>query len=255
MKVLIIEDEPAAAKRLQRMLAKLDPSIQVLDILTSVENAVQWLKANVEPELIFMDIQLEDGQSFEILEEIDIASPVIFTTAYDQFAIQAFRYNSIDYLLKPYKEEELQKSYLKYKSLFRQNPAQDSDYNKLLAYIQKEKTPTQERLLVQIGTQLHSVSLKDVAYFYTQLKSVYLITFDGKKYPIDQKLDHLEKILDHVKFFRINRQFIIHINAIDKMFAYSKSRVKLILSPQSDQEIIVSTIRSPEFKKWLAGIS
>jgi two-component system LytT family response regulator len=252
MNILIIEDEPAAATRLKRMLLALDSDIQIEATLVSVEDSVNWVKDHQEPDLIFMDIQLEDGQSFEILETVKISCPVIFTTAYDQFAVRAFQYTSVDYLLKPYKEEELARALMKFKTVFNQKPDM-IDYSELLELLEDRKSTKQDRLLVQIGTQLHSIALRDAAYFYTHLKSVYLVTFNGKKYIIDYKLDQLENILDRSKFFRINRQFIVHIEAINKMHAYSKSRVKLVLEPPAEHETIVSTIRSPEFKKWLSG--
>jgi len=253
MNIIIVEDEMAAAKQLQRRLSSFDESIDASVILSSVEESITWFQSNQTPDLIFMDIQLEDGQSFEILESVEIHSPIIFTTAYDEFAIQAFRYNSIDYLLKPYKEDDLFRALNKFKKQSKPSVNLQSNYANLIEAFMNKDAGFQSRILVQIGTQYHSIDINNIAYFYTQHKIVYLVTFENKKYPTDQNLDQLEKSLNPKHFFRINRQFIIGIESIDKMYSYSKSRVRLILRPPSTDEIVVSTIRSPEFKKWLAG--
>jgi two-component system LytT family response regulator len=234
------------------MLQEIDGSIMVAGVLPSVEHAVRWFAENAMPDLIFMDIQLEDGQSFEIFERIEVTCPIVFTTAYDQYAIRAFRYHSLDYILKPYKKQELTQAYEKFLSLKAKlvNPA--IDYRQLLEVLQP--SPYRDRILVQIGTQLRSVKIEDMAYFFTRDKIVFLVTHDGKKYPTDFNLDQLVQMLDPRVFYRINRQYIIGIEAIDQMFAYSKSRVRLMLKPPAEHEVIVSTDRSSEFKKWLSGV-
>jgi len=253
MKALIVEDEQAAASRLERMLKQLDPDLEILDVIPSVERALQWFGQNQMPDLIFMDIQLEDGQSFEILEKFVVDCPIIFTTAYDQYAIRAFQYFSIDYILKPYKEEVLERAYQKFRSLGSRKNKPSIDYEQLVNTLQR--SPYRDRILVQLGSQLRSLSIEEVAYFFSRDKIVFLVSNDEKRYPTDFSLDQLAKMLDPRTFYRINRQYIVGIESIDQMFAYSKSRVKLILKPKPAEEVIVSTDRSPEFKLWLSGMS
>lgn len=252
MKVVLIEDEEPASERLKKLLLQLDPNIDILQTLVSIKTSVTWLKDN-SPDLIFMDIHLADGLSFEIFKEVRISCPVIFTTAYDQYALQAFKVNSIDYILKPVKKEDLQAAIDKFNAWFKKNEKYPIDYQKLLEALEKGKTEFQKRIIIRYGDIIKAVEIKDVAYFYTQEKIDYLRTKDGIEYPIDYHLDELEEILDSKIFFRINRQFIVNYAAIDKMVSFSKSRVKLILKPAISHETIVSTERSPNFKQWLIG--
>ncbi len=252
MKYVIIEDEDPAALRLEKMIREIEPDSVMVEHLVSVKSAINFLKKNTHPDLIFLDIQLGDGISFDIFEVIKPDCPVIFTTAYDQFAIQAFKVNSIDYLLKPVKKEELAVAVRKFKSLNEKSKQTPVNYDKLLALI-KGNQEQQKRLLIRFGDTIKAVEINDVAYFYTENKINYLCTFDSKNYPIDQNLDQIESITDHAIFFRINRQFIVNIKAISKMISYSKSRVKLLLIPITSIETIVSTERSPNFKIWLTG--
>lgn len=212
---------------------------------------MKWLQENEHPDLIFMDIQLADGISFEIFNQIPVKCPVIFTTAFDQYAIQAFKVNSIDYLLKPVKNDELEAAIAKFR---KSKTSTDSPipYEKLLGLL-KGKPELHKRLLIRFGETIKAVEVSDVAYFYTENKINYLCTFDKKTYPLDFNLDQLESMIDPEHFFRINRQFIVHIKAINKMVSYSKSRVKLELVPPTEIETIVSTERSPNFKNWLTG--
>jgi two-component system response regulator LytT len=253
MEVLIIEDEPAAARRLERFLASLEPTSTLIGTLSSVEESVKWLKTHRDPEIIFMDIQLEDGQSFEILNHVNVSSHIIFITAFDEFAIKAFKYNSIDYLLKPLKEHELGLALKKYHLIKSSDSAFSFDYKKLAETIEGNYTEKPKRLLIHISSQLKTIEIKDISYVYTKNKIVYATTFNGKKLPIDFSLDQIEEMSDPDYFFRINRQFIINVGSIDQMHVYSKSRVKLILKPVCEEETIVSTERSPHFKKWITG--
>ena len=253
MKVLIIEDENAAARRLEKLLQEVAPDMTVLQQVDSIEASVLWLQHNPHPDLIFMDIHLADGASFEIFEHVKITCPTIFTTAYDEYALQAFKVNAVDYLLKPIKSGELLAALEKYKTVFK--PARALDYSALLDTLrQQEGANYLQRMLIRFGHSLKLIDLADAAYFYTKDKITFLITRSGgKRYPVDHPLDKLEFLLDKRSFFRINRQFIININAIREMHPYSKSRVKVDLDPSTDMETIVSTERSAEFKKWLVG--
>ncbi len=249
MKVLIVEDEPRAAQRLEKLILEMDSSISILEQLDSVESVVEWYASNDAPDFIFMDIHLADGSAFEIFNQIKISQPIIFTTAFDQYAIQAFKVNAIDYLLKPIKKDELKNSIEKYKST---QSTTTFDYAELAKHLQKETPPRLKRFLIRVGQTLKTVEVNHVAYFYTEDKITFLITNEGKRYPIDFSLEKLEDELDNGIFFRINRQFIVRVSAITKMVSVSKSRVKLYLEPCSI-ETIVSTERSGKFKKWLVG--
>ena len=248
MKVLIIEDEEAATRRLQKMIGEIDPDIKILGTLDSIESSISWFETNKEPDLIFLDIQLADGSGFELFDHIEIQQAVIFTTAYDQYALQAFKVNAIDYLLKPIKKAELQLALEKYHRT--RTPERSIDYAALIAGLNATKN---KRFLVKTGQQIKVFSLEEIAYFFTQNKLTYLVNHEGKKYALDQSLDKLEGTIDQKGFFRINRQFIIGLKAIKNMRTYSKSRVKIDLDPPCPIETIVSTERSPYFKKWLIG--
>jgi len=252
MKILIIEDENAAARRLEKLLGELAPEAVVLDRLDSVEAAVLWLQNNPQPDLMLLDIHLADGSSFEIFDHVSIACPVIFTTAYDEYALRAFKVNAVDYLLKPIKANELAAALDKCKRLS-QTPA--TDYAPLLNMLrQQEGARYLRRMLIRFSNSIKLVDMSDAAYFYTKDKIAFLVSRStGKRFPVDYPLDKLESLLDPAVFFRINRQFIINVAAIKEMHPYSKSRVKVVLEPGTDQDTIVSTERSAEFKRWLVG--
>jgi two-component system response regulator LytT len=253
MRILIIEDETPAADRLKKMILDFEPNAEITSNLVSIASSVKWLKENPSPDLIFMDIHLSDGDSFEIFNEQEVKSPVVFVTAYDQYALDAFKVNSIDYLLKPVKKEDLSRALEKYKQRGSSNMQQMMDLLKQMN-VTPSKKETQKRIVIRYGDTIKMVKIADVAYFYTEDKINFLCTKDNVRYPIDQNLDELESMVDGDVFFRINRQYIININAIEKMLAWSKSRVKVILKPACDNETIVSTERSPHFKEWLTGI-
>lgn len=249
MRILLIEDEEPAAKRLQKMLKELEPDAEVTDNIVSISSAIKWFKENKLPDLVISDIQLSDGLSFQIFKEVEILCPVIFTTAYDQYAIEAFKVNSIDYLLKPIKKEELNTALTKYKKI---TPAASSvDINQLLKSFSRPATEYKKRFAVRYGEHIKTINIEDVAFFYTEDKVNFLTTKEGRRFAIDFNLDALETMLDPKIFFRINRQYIISIQSIAEMFAYTKSRVLVKLNPPARHETIVSTERSADFKLWL----
>ena len=252
MKILIVEDENAAARRLEKLLSEVAPEAIVLQRLDSVEASVLWLRNNPHPDLILLDIHLADGASFEIFEHVRVSCPVIFTTAYDEYALKAFKVNAVDYLLKPIKTNELAAALDKYQRLFRNT---SPDYSALLETLRKQDGQNfLRRMLIRFGSSIKLVDMSDAAYFYTKDKITFLVTRStGKRFPVDYPLDKLEGLLDDKVFFRINRQFIINVAAIKEMHPYSKSRVKVELEHPIDLETIVSTERSAEFKKWLVG--
>jgi two-component system LytT family response regulator len=236
------------------LILEIEPNAQIPDSPVSIKSAVKWLKENQAPDLLFMDIHLADGHSFEVFNEVQVSAPVIFVTAYDQYALDAFKVNSIDYLLKPVKKDDLIRAMEKFKLL---TALSTNQVQALLKQINPASATKelQKRIIIRYGDTIKMVEVADVAYFFTEEKINYLCTKDNLRYPIDQNLDELEAIIDGSTFFRINRQFIVNISAIDKMLAWSKSRVKIVLKPVCEHETIVSTERSPHFKEWLTGTS
>jgi DNA-binding LytR/AlgR family response regulator len=254
MQVLIIEDEKPAADKLVRALQRIDEDIRVLDVLDSVHKAVAWLKEQ-RADLIFLDIHLSDGLSFSIFEQLEAAGmrqldmPIIFTTAYDEYAIKAFRLNSIDYLLKPIGRRELESSLHKFRRLQHSHTGIKQDMRSLLESLQQPRY--KKRFMVSYGQRMKSVHAADIAYFYAHEKMVFMLTFERQQYMTDHTIGELDELLDPEPFFRINRKFIVNIDAIQQMHAYSKSRVKLELLPESPMDAVVSVERSPGFKAWL----
>jgi two-component system, LytTR family, response regulator LytT len=252
MNVVIIEDEAFAALRLKKMILDFNPEIKILAELESVAESVKWFKSNPEPDLIFLDIHLEDDLSFAIFEQVNISSPIIFTTAFDEYAIKAFKLKSIDYLLKPIVHEELAAALKKYEQ-FSGLHTNSVDLQSLYNLLTNKDIKYRERFSISIGTKIKMVEVADIAYFYVLDKGVYLRTFQGNSYNVDFTLDKLEEMLNPSSFFRINRKYLINIASINNMVAYSRGRVKLELKPKADDEFetIVSIDRSGEFKKWL----
>ena len=251
MEILIIEDEEPAFKRIQKMLKEIEPDYTLLDQIVSVSSGVKWFNKNESPDLIISDIQLSDGISFDIFKQVEIKCPIIFTTAYDQYAIDAFKVNSIDYLLKPVKREELDNAVVKYKSRSAATATPPVDITKLLQSLQPAANDYKKRFVVRYGEHIKTIDIEEVVYLYTEDKATFLCTKDARRFVIDFNMDTLETILDPKAFFRINRQYIISINSIAEMFSYSKSRVLIKLSPAAKHETIVSTERSADFKLWL----
>ncbi|WP_221390369.1 LytTR family DNA-binding domain-containing protein [Dyadobacter sp. NIV53] len=248
MQILIIEDENLAAKRLIKLLKEQLPDSVIHGNLDTITASVDWLKSNPEPDLIFLDIQLADGISFEIFEKLTINSPIIFCTAFDQYAIKAFKLNSIDYLLKPVDPEELKNALNKFQS-GRKAPAITLDQIKNLLH------PTQKtfksRFLVKLGERIQTVVIQDIAFFYSEDKVTLLQTRQGKKYIIDYTLDEVEEMVDPQYFFRLNRKYVSGINAIKEVFTYSNSRLKIHLENCNDNDILISREKMGLFKSWL----
>jgi len=248
MKVLIIEDERPAGQKLVRVLKEIDSKIEVIDVLRSVEQAINWFAKNPNPELIFMDIQLEDGLCFDIFENCRIDIPIIFTTAYDEYALKAFKVNSVDYLLKPINRKELKSAIDKF-TIIHQSP---TDYSKLETVIKQLQPQQKERFLIKIGEHYKSIPSSTIHCFYINERCTFLFTDFAKSYPLDYSLDKIEQLVDSKLFFRINRDFIINFYAISDMIIHSSSRLKIILSGWTEkEEMIVSRERVADFKKWI----
>jgi DNA-binding LytR/AlgR family response regulator len=251
MRILIIEDEPATASRLERMLKEIDPEIEVIATLDSISSSVDWFKNHTSPDLAMFDIHLADGLSLDIFREAPVHCPVIFTTAFDQYAIQAFKVNSIDYLLKPVKKDELSAALNKFKSI--RKPQAFADFTNLSDLLSRPRKEYLKRLMIRLGQQLKVLEIKDVAYFYIEEKIVFAVNTKGDRMSLDTSLDDLESQLDPERFFRINRAFILSLDSIDTLITYSKSRIKVKLKPACDVESISSTDRSAAFRDWLKG--
>lgn len=249
--VAIIEDEPLAAEDLEKTLMEVDPEAKVIAKLDSVNSAIMWLKEN-EVELILSDIELGDGLSFDVFNQVTNNTPIIITTAYDQYAIRAFKENSIDYLLKPVDKAELESAISKYKNW--KKTGNDFDVNNLLEALRPQGSQKfQERFMVTLGEKIKSIPAEEVAYFFSEDRYTFLVTNEGTQHIINMNLGDLEGSLDPKKFYRINRKFIISYHSIQNMVAYSKSRVKidLVPPPPNAMDVVVSVERSGPFKKWL----
>jgi len=250
MNVIIIEDEKPAARLLQRKLQKLDIKAGIM--LHSVEEAINWFQNNPQPDLIFLDIQLSDGLSFEIFETIPISSAVIFTTAYDEYALRAFKLNSIDYLLKPIDEDDLESAVNKYRER-RPKPQQlsvDFDQIKRMMSNPLEKS-YKKRFTIKMGQHLKMINIEDAECFYSENKGTYIHTTDNRDYLLECTLEQLETELDPKQFFRVSRKFIVSVNAIKDIIVYTNSRLKVILPTYKDDEVIVSRERVNDFREWI----
>ena len=248
MKVIIIEDEKPAARRLSRMLNEL--GIEPIAMLHSVEESVNWFYNNEHPDLLFLDIQLSDGLSFEIFEEVEVKSAIIFTTAYDEYALKAFKLNSVDYLLKPIDNEELENAINQFKKL---QSSANIGFN--IEQIKKLVAPSQKdfkkRFTVKIGQHLKMISVATIECFYSENKATHIHTIDNRTYLLEDTLEQLEAKLDPEIFFRVSRKYFVNINAIKDIISYTNSRLKLILQSYNADEIIVSRERVKEFKNWI----
>ena len=249
IKTLIIEDEEPAALRLGKMLTEIEPSIQILDTLDSIEASVRWLESNVCPDLIMLDIQLADGLSFDIFKKTTVNSFVIFTTAYDEYAIKAFELNSIDYLLKPVDRTKLEQSIRKYRKMT--ESSRTVNIQALMETLESRKPSFKKRFAVNIGSRIISVETSSVAWFYSLEKSTFLCTDEDRHYPLDFSLEHLEELLDPDQFFRINRQYLVRYFAIRRIHILSKSRIKLEVHPPPKSDLLVSTAKAHSFRLWL----
>jgi DNA-binding LytR/AlgR family response regulator len=250
MNIIIIEDEKPAARLLQRKLEKL--GLKVNTMLHSVEESIHWFNDNSHPDLVFLDIQLSDGLSFEIFETIDIKSAIIFTTAYDEYALRAFKLNSIDYLLKPIDEEDLLIAVNKFKSRNSSSPNLSLDFEMIKKMLVNPIDKTfKKRFTIKMGQQLKMIAIEEVECFYSENKGTYLHTFDNRDYLLDTTLEQLETELDPAAFYRVSRKFIIPLKAIKEIQLHSNSRLKVILPTYKDDEVIVARERVNDFKDWL----
>lgn len=258
MKVLIIEDEELAVKKLRKTLESVDSSAQVVGVADSIRSSVSWLQQNPAPDLILMDIELADGQSFEIFDKVEVKSTVIFTTSYDEYALKAFKVNSVDYLLKPVQKEDLQAALNKLKTMqtmYGSNGGSSDPLNveNLVKELQQKLQPKEfrKRFLVKHAQKLVSVDVEEIAYFYSDGRLNFFKTLDNKKFVVDYTMDELEDMLDPNKYFRISRSFYVSIASIDQIHDYFGNRLLLHLKPAVDKESIVSREKVADFKKWM----
>lgn len=252
MKVLIVEDEELAVKKLQKTLAAVDDTIEVAGVTDSIEETVNWLQSNPTPDLVLMDIELADGQSFEIFKLTEVKSPVIFTTSYDEFALKAFKVNSVDYLLKPVQQDELQAALEKYHKL-KGNSKTELTLDSLVKELQQKLQPREfrKRFLVKHAQKLVSIEVEDIAYFYSDGRLNFFKTNDNRKFVVDYTMDELEDMLNPDDYFRISRSFYVSVNSIDKIEDYFGNRLILQLKPVVDKEALVSREKVSDFKKWM----
>ncbi|WP_373395990.1 LytTR family DNA-binding domain-containing protein [Algoriphagus halophilus] len=250
MKILLIEDEKPAVKRLLSLIKDYFPNSEFITDLDTVKKTIQWLHSHENPDLMFCDIQLADGNSFEIFEQVSVKAPVIFTTAYDQYAIKAFKVNAVDYLLKPIDPEELKRAINRFNQ---QKLNQNLDLSLIQQLIGKEKSSFKNRFLVKFGEKIQSISIQDVAFFYSEERVTFLQTHEGKKYVLDSTLEQVESQVDPTLFFRINRKYLCSYSSISDIFIYSNSRLKIKLINCEDQDILISRDKTSDFKNWLDG--
>ena len=249
MNVVLIEDEKPAARRLSRMLNEI--GIEPIAMLHSIEEAVHWFYANKHPDLLFLDIQLSDGLSFEIFEEVEVNSAIIFTTAYDEYALKAFKLNSVDYLLKPIDSDELENAINKFKNLRASTTNQSFDIAQIKNLITSSQKKYKKRFTVKIGQHLKIISVEAIECFYSENKATYIFSNNNRAYLIDDTLEQLEAKLQPDLFFRVSRKYFVNIKAIKDIISYSNSRLKLMLNTFKDAEIVVSRERVKDFKNWI----
>lgn len=254
MDLLIFEDEAPAAERLIRLIEGIAPEVQVLAVLLTVSEGIEHLRSGKQPDLILSDIELADGLCFEIFSQVKTTIPVVFTTAYNHYAIRAFEANAIDYLLKPVKEADLRRALERAKSRL-PFEREEIDYHKLARIIEERQEAKGKRYLVRYGNKMFVVDTREAAYFYSLQKSTFMVNREGTSFPLDESLSQVEEDLADGDFFRINRNFLVHLKSIREMVSFGKSRIKLKVDPpHGDEEmLLVSTERSPEFRKWLKG--
>ncbi len=256
MKILIVEDEELAVKKLQKTLSALGSDLDVVGTADSIATTVEWLQSNPTPDLILMDIELADGQSFEIFNLTEVKSPVIFTTSYDEYALKAFKVNSVDYLLKPVQKDELESAISKFrnmKQLFATKSNDEMHINALVRELQQtlQHKEYRKRFLVKHMQKLVSIDIQNISYFYSDDRLSFFKTADDKKYVIDYTIDEIENMVDPGQFFRINRAFLVSVRCIDQIQDYFGNRLKLTLKPTIDKEALVSREKVSEFKTWM----
>lgn len=252
MNILIVEDEELAVKKLQKTLAGVDPTANVVGVTDSIQSTVDWLQSNPAADLILMDIELADGQSFEVFNQVEVKAPVIFTTSYDEYALKAFKVNSVDYLLKPVQTEDLQAALTKYKKLAAERKP-DVQIESLVKQLQQQLQPKEyrKRFLVKHAQKLVSVDVEEISYFYSDGRLNFFKTGDNRKFVVDYTMEELEDMLDPERFFRISRSFYVAIPAIEKIDDYFGNRLILQLKPAVDKEALVSREKVSEFKRWM----
>jgi DNA-binding LytR/AlgR family response regulator len=253
MKILIVEDEPLAAKRMESLVRTVLPEATILAKFESIRSVVKWFEANPQPDLIFMDIQLSDGLSFEIFQQTAVTAPVIFTTAYDEYALKAFKVNSIDYLLKPIQEDELAAAVEKFKSQKETTAPQNKLGQVLETFLNKQTTEWKTRFFLKHANRFEVVETPDVLYLFAEEKVVFLVAEGGKKYFVDDTLDEVETKLNPKDFFRINRKYLAQASAIERIEPHFNGRLKISLRLRDDSEIYVSREKADAFKKWLGA--
>lgn len=252
MRVLIIEDEILAIEKLEKTLHEIDPEIEVIGRLTSVDESISWLSNNAHPDLIFSDIHLADGICFNIYSEVDLKCPIIFTTAYEKYAIQAFEVNSIDYLLKPIQRIRLEGALNKHKIITKAQPNSNSDlFNEFKSLLSQSQKEYKSRFLCKLGNKIKSIPVEKIKYFYSKDKITFILDSNDQRLPINNTLDEIEDLVDPSSFFRVNRKFITNFEAIEEIHPYFKGRLKLKLNPDVGEDIVVSSDKSPLFKAWL----
>jgi two-component system, LytTR family, response regulator LytT len=254
MKILIVEDEELAVKKLQKTLLSIDRMVEVVGVTDSIKSTVDFLKQNPAPDLILMDIELADGQSFEVFNMITVKNPVIFITSYDEYALKAFKVNSVDYLLKPVQKDELEAALNKYKELnVAESTNNSSDINNLIKELQSKLQPKEfrKRFLVKQAQKLVSIEVDDIAYFYSDGRLNFFKTRDNRKFVVDYTMDELSDMLDPDKYFRISRSFYVSVDSIDQIHDYFGNRLLLNLTPALDKEALVSREKVMDFKKWM----
>jgi DNA-binding LytR/AlgR family response regulator len=254
MKILIVEDEELAVKKLQKTLLSIDRMVEVVGVTDSIKSTVDFLKQNPPPDLILMDIELADGQSFEVFNMVPVKNPVIFITSYDEYALKAFKVNSVDYLLKPVQKDELEAALNKYKELnVADNNKGSSDINNLIKELQSKLQPKEyrKRFLVKQAQKLVSIEVDDIAYFYSDGRLNFFKTRDNRKFVVDYTMDELSDMLDPEKYFRISRAFYVSVESVDQIHDYFGNRLLLNLTPTLDKEALVSREKVMDFKKWM----
>ncbi len=258
MKVLIVEDEELAVKKIRKTLAAVDPEAEVVGVTDSIVSTINWIEENPSPDVILMDIELSDGQSFEIFNRVAVKSPVIFTTSYDEYALKAFKVNSVDYLLKPIQKEDLELALQKLgqlKDMYKTNEAKPAEVSidSLVKELQQKLQPKEyrKRFLVRHAQKLVSVDTDDIAYFFSDGRLNFFKTNDNKKFVVDYTMDELEDMLDPQQYFRISRSFYISVDSVDQIHDYFGNRLMLQLKPPVDKESIVSREKVTDFKKWM----
>lgn len=250
MKVLIIENEKLAADHLSNLLIKYNENIEILDRLDTVKKSVRWFNNNPHPALAFFDIQLADGISFEIFEQVEVNCPIIFTTAFNEYAIKAFKVNSVDYLLKPIDFSELKVAIDKFKRT--QETSQKGQYQEAVSNMMQLMSDNfKQRFVVKVGEHIKSIPVSNILYFYSMEKATFMHTTEDRNFVIDYSLDQLENLLDPGKFFKINRKYLIAMNAIQDIITYSNSRLKIELKHSTDMDAIVAREKVVKFKEWL----